>query len=308
MAKRLQLRRGTTANHGTFTGAVGEITIDTDKDVVVVHDGATAGGFPLAKQTSVDSKVAKVTSTDNAIVSFNGTSGDIQNSTVLIDDNGNLNITGTGKRITGDFSNGTPSNRVAFQTSTSNSPTSLTVMPNGTGAFTNIEIHKYADINNGSYLNLAATSDATISIRSSVYGTGTYLPMTFHTGGSERMRIDTAGNVLVTGSGGLGYGTGSGGTVTQLTSKATAVTLNKPTGRITMNNAALAAGAAVAFTFVNNTISATDNVNVISDNGNYIVWATRGSGGCGIWVKNNHTVSLSDALVLNFTIIKGAIS
>jgi hypothetical protein len=41
-----QRRRGTTAQHATFTGLLGELTVDTDKDVVVVHDGATAGGFP----------------------------------------------------------------------------------------------------------------------------------------------------------------------------------------------------------------------------------------------------------------------
>ena len=49
MAKKLQLRRGTTSQHSSFTGAVGEVTVDTDKDVVVVHDGSTAGGHPLAK-------------------------------------------------------------------------------------------------------------------------------------------------------------------------------------------------------------------------------------------------------------------
>jgi len=48
MATQIQLRRGTTSQHSTFTGAVGEVTVDTDKDVVVVHDGSTAGGFPLA--------------------------------------------------------------------------------------------------------------------------------------------------------------------------------------------------------------------------------------------------------------------
>jgi hypothetical protein len=53
MSQLLQLRRGTTAQHSTFTGAVGELTIDTDKDVPVVHDGSTAGGFPLAKASSV---------------------------------------------------------------------------------------------------------------------------------------------------------------------------------------------------------------------------------------------------------------
>jgi hypothetical protein len=50
MATQVQRRRGTTAQHSTFTGALGEITIDTDKDTVVVHDGATAGGFPLLRQ------------------------------------------------------------------------------------------------------------------------------------------------------------------------------------------------------------------------------------------------------------------
>ena len=53
MAKKLQLRRGTTSQHSSFTGAVGEVTVDTDKKVVVVHDGSTAGGVPLAKGTDV---------------------------------------------------------------------------------------------------------------------------------------------------------------------------------------------------------------------------------------------------------------
>lgn len=53
MAKQVQHRRGTTAQHTTFTGAVGEITVDTDKDTAVIHDGATAGGFPLAKASEL---------------------------------------------------------------------------------------------------------------------------------------------------------------------------------------------------------------------------------------------------------------
>ena len=50
MAKLLKLRRGTTAQHSSFTGAEGEVTIDTTKDTAVVHDGSTAGGKPLAKE------------------------------------------------------------------------------------------------------------------------------------------------------------------------------------------------------------------------------------------------------------------
>ena len=53
MAKKLQLRRGTTSQHSSFTGAIGEVTVDTDKKVVVVHDGSTAGGVPLAKGTDI---------------------------------------------------------------------------------------------------------------------------------------------------------------------------------------------------------------------------------------------------------------
>ncbi len=51
MPTAVQLRRGTTAQHSSFTGAVGECTVDTDKDVLVVHDGSVAGGYPLAGAT-----------------------------------------------------------------------------------------------------------------------------------------------------------------------------------------------------------------------------------------------------------------
>lgn len=53
MAKKLQLRRGTTSQHSSFTGAVGEVTVDTDKDVLVVHDGSTAGGFPSVRSGAI---------------------------------------------------------------------------------------------------------------------------------------------------------------------------------------------------------------------------------------------------------------
>ena len=49
----IQLRRGTTSEHSTFTGLLGEVTVDTSKKVIVVHDGSTAGGIPLAKASDV---------------------------------------------------------------------------------------------------------------------------------------------------------------------------------------------------------------------------------------------------------------
>ena len=50
MAKRVQRRRGTTTEHASFTGYIGESTVDTTKDTVVVHDGSQLGGFPLARE------------------------------------------------------------------------------------------------------------------------------------------------------------------------------------------------------------------------------------------------------------------
>jgi len=50
MSKQVKLRRGTTSEHASFTGALGEVTVDTTKDVAIVHDGVTAGGVPMARE------------------------------------------------------------------------------------------------------------------------------------------------------------------------------------------------------------------------------------------------------------------
>ena len=56
MAKLLKLRRGTTSQHSSFTGAEGEVTVDTDKETLVVHNGSSAAGFPLARESALASK------------------------------------------------------------------------------------------------------------------------------------------------------------------------------------------------------------------------------------------------------------
>ena len=60
MAKLLKLRRGTTSQHSSFTGAEGEVTIDTNKDVPVVHDGSTAGGHPVAAEDMANVSSASI--------------------------------------------------------------------------------------------------------------------------------------------------------------------------------------------------------------------------------------------------------
>lgn len=58
MAIQIQLRQGTTTEHNTFKGAVGEVTVDTTKDTLVVHDGVTAGGFPVAARANADGTIS----------------------------------------------------------------------------------------------------------------------------------------------------------------------------------------------------------------------------------------------------------
>ena len=55
MSTQVQFRRGTTAETAVFTGAVGEVTVDTSKNTCVVHDGSTVGGYPLLRQDGTNS-------------------------------------------------------------------------------------------------------------------------------------------------------------------------------------------------------------------------------------------------------------
>ena len=116
---------------------------------------------------------------------------------------GDIVLTGTGKRITGDFSNEAIANRVLFQTRTVNAQTSIGVLPNGTSRTANLNLFGGNDPANAAIAQLVNT-DGEVSFRATIFGTGTYLPMTFYTGGLERMRIGTAGQI---GLSGANYGT-----------------------------------------------------------------------------------------------------
>ena len=292
-------------------------------------------------------------------------------------DSGNLTFTGTGNRITGDFSNATIANRVLFQTNVVDGNTSVGVIPNGSSQGSTIRAYNNSNVTNCSHATLASLSTES-RIESGIIGSGTYLPITFYTSGAERMRIDTSGNVgiggiadykldvfngnlrlngnartvagdssiyfgsntnnyiysgdatnimafavngaermridtsgnvLVTNVAGLGYGAGAGGTVTQATSKSTAVTLNKPTGKITLNGASLAAATIVSFTLTNTLIAATDTLIInhqsVGTLGAYTINAACAAGSATISIRNNTAGALAEAIVLNFNLVKG---
>ena len=126
----------------------------------------------------------------------------------------------------------------------------------------------------------------------------------FTSGGVNAVTVDT---------GSMGYGTGSGGTVTQPTSKATGVTLNKPSGQVTTAGDALAANSAVSFTLTNNKIAANDIPTAVIKSGAtagaYIVQVDAvAAGSCRISIRNMTAGSLLETLVLQFNIEKGAIA
>ena len=110
---------------------------------------------------------------------------------------------GNPARIRGDFSNGTIASRAAFQSSTTNGNTVVGALPNGTGSVTSFQTFNNSDPTNAAAIGIVATS-TDMRLSSFITGTGTYLPMTFLTGGSERMRIDTSGDMQIGGTTALG--------------------------------------------------------------------------------------------------------
>jgi parallel beta-helix repeat protein len=134
------------------------------------------------------------------------------------------------------------------------------------------------------------------------------------TGGSLRNRFKDNRTSLLGSAGvvtmrGIGYNLSAGGAATQATSKSTGVTLNKPTGAITMNGAALASATSVGFTLTNNAIEATDVVLASIKSGatadSYTVTVDAVAAGlCRISLRNISAGSLSESVVISFAVIK----
>jgi len=194
-----------TANGGTgltsFTSG-GAVYATSSSALTTGTLPTTAGGTGLASFTAGDlayyatgtafTKLA--IGTANQILTSSGTAPQWSSSLTVtgLTDSGNLNFTGTGNRITGDFSNATQANRIAFQSSTTNGNTSVNAIPNGTATSSQFIAFAGTDMDNASRAGLNTTSTVATFFADKT-GTGTYLPMTFYTGGSERVRIDING-------------------------------------------------------------------------------------------------------------------
>ena len=270
------------ANSGVTAGTYKSVTVDGKGIVTGGTNPTTISGYGITDaytKTETYSKseaVQKVASTDNAIVRFNGTTGEVQNSSVVIDDNGNVGI-GTGSNINAKL----------------DVVGSVRQYNQGTSA--NSVMNHVNDAKNW-YVGLRGDSSNAYSIADET---------------RQRFLLDVAGNTLhLSPNGGLGYGAGSGGTVTQLTSKSTAVTLNKPSGQITMNNAALAISEKVSFPLINNLISLGDTLFATVIAGSTVLeqyeTKTRCANGVAIiTVWHTYASSLSEPITIQYALIKG---
>ena len=375
---------------GGAAGLQTRVPGNTTPDMMVltqVGDGVAAGQ-PIWQPVTAD------------LVPYSGATHDLDLNGKNVNSVQNLNFTGTANRITGDFSNATVANRVMFQTSTVNGNTTLGAIPNGTAATCTVAAYSDIDLTNANFAAMQSIEGAAVVLEAGKTGGAPYTPMTFYTGGSERMRIaadgavgigmtpssvssarvdamggaaygaafrarsttsdssswarsdvqhlaspnafmrfqtntgagyirndgadpsiifaqagvdkvalDGAGGLTLRTAAGLGYGAGAGGTVTQATSKSTAVTLNKPTGKITTAADALAASARASFPFNNSFIGANDVLVLMPAvaGGNYNVQVIdSGTGVAYIEIFNKSGVSQSQAIDIKFAIIKGS--
>jgi hypothetical protein len=154
---------------------------------------------------------------------------------------------------------------------------------------------------------VTATANRTISFPNA---TGT---VALVAGSNQQVTYNNAGAQA---GGNLGYNPTTGvfgyvngtGTITQATNKATGVTLNSPSGQITLNGAALAANTTVSFTLTNSSITANDILilNHLSAGtaGSYLLNAQAGAGSASINVRNITAGSLSEAIVIGFAVIQ----
>ena len=161
--------------------------------------GGAAGSVPYQSGASTTTFLS--VGTANQVLTSSGTAPQWSSAITVtgVTDSGNLTFTGTGNRITGDFSNATRTSQIAFQTSTANSVTNINALPSGTQTQSNFYAYTATDPDNSAFIRMGAgavTNTVTI-LQSNAVGTGTVLPMTFYVGTIERARIDINGLIGV---------------------------------------------------------------------------------------------------------------
>lgn len=156
-------------------------------------------------------------------------------------------------------------------------------------------------VGSGTVTSVGLTSSSLTVSGSPIVAAGTFvvdLPSTI-----------SVGNVTANSTGGIGYATGAGGTITQITSRTTGVTINKTTGAITLVSAA-GSGTFETFTVTNSTVAATDVVIVNQKSGTdkYQIFVTAITAGSFDITFATTGGTTTEQPVFNFAVIKGVTS
>jgi hypothetical protein len=236
---------------------------------------APAFSFPIGTGTFTDVNASNAVFTSNVYSSFyRGDGGFLSNITGSV--GGNLISNVNSSNLTQPFTNLVVSNTV----------TTTNIVAAGFTSNASNTVFNYTTLS-VPYINCTSVN---------VTGTATYSTL-------------NAVNSLVTGSLGFATITGTGGTVTQLTSRNTGVTLDKPCGTITLFSATILAQASNAFTLTNSYINSTDFVLVnhvqTQTPGAYTIATNPNAGSVDITMRNVSGGTLTaGAPVLQFVVIK----
>lgn len=201
----------TTVSGTTTTFSSGTITQFGATSATITTLSGTNVSYPNASFTSASITNLALTSltlgnlsiASANITTLTGTNLSYASATITT---GNLTFSSTGQRITGDMSNATIANRLAFQTSTTNGATQIVTLPNGTGSTSGLLAYGGSDPANTNLAALVCVGGGFPEARvaSNFNGTGTACPITFYISGSERMRLDTSGNLGIGGTAAAG--------------------------------------------------------------------------------------------------------
>lgn len=154
MAKPLRPKRGTTAKNDAFTGLAYEITIDTEKHSIRVHDGVTAGGHEILPKAKND-EIYAPKDLDVGVTSVNGNTGDVtpEQTGCLPLSGGNVtgNLTVQGKNVVRSLNGITAdaSGNVAISTSPTISSPSYILAEKTFSQFTGTQTYTYTMPQNG---------------------------------------------------------------------------------------------------------------------------------------------------------------
>ena len=170
-------------NGSTIEGTAADLTLDISAvEIQMIYDGTTWHVYVLGGAAGVST-----TGSGNTVLA---TSPTITTPTI----SGNQTYTGSGGRILADFDNATVTNRLAFQTSTTNASTGIYALPNGTSTAASWQATNSADPTNCSKILIATNASTDVQLVSGVNGSGSYLPLSFYNNGAQKMQLSTAGS------------------------------------------------------------------------------------------------------------------